>query len=521
MKRSNRRPPRESLVECNVRSCGKELFHLRFVCDDEKKGIALLTTAANQWTGTYGKPLYGPITPVLKPAPGPRFFDEVRTSTVLENRKPSVALEPVVAPPKCALYANLEKRSKLSREEKDYLVNAKSDIVKSIVEADERITQQEENVEVPIRFRVLRSHIPDASKLKIIKKLDKANENLTATDTSKFTTWVESLLTLPLSAYCTPLATSETDTVSDRLAKCLKCMDKAVFGHAEAKRVLIESVLQWHNSPLLRPRAIGLEGTPGNGKTTLVREGIARMVDRPFSFVSLGGSTDASYLFGHLYCYEGSQPGKVAESLQAAKCMNPIIYFDELDKISETPRGDEVINCLIHLTDPSQSDQFRDRYFQGISLDLSRSLLVFSFNDSRKISKVLLDRLQVVKTDAFGQNERLDIAKKHLVGSALRDTGLDDTDSYFSDEALEFLCDDTQNGPRGGVRLLQKRIERIVRRFAVYRETNNLDLIKPFTQSCFLTACDGKTIFTLDSARAALDSIGCDNDSDSIKRLYM
>ena len=102
----------------------------------------------------------------------------------------------------------------------------------------------------------------------------------------------------------------------------------------------------------------------GNGKTTLVKEGIAKALNRPFAFIALGGASDSAYFDGHCYTYEGSQPGRIINILQECKCMNPIIYFDELDKISDTPKGEEITNFLCHLIDYSQNNCFHDKYFQ-------------------------------------------------------------------------------------------------------------------------------------------------------------
>ena len=108
-------------------------------------------------------------------------------------------------------------------------------------------------------------------------------------------------------------------------------------------------------------------------------------MDRPYNFVSLGGKTDSSTLVGHSYTYEGSQPGLIVNILKKAQCMNPVIFFDELDKVSDTSKGEEIINILMHLTDSTQNNHFNDKYFQGIDFDLSKCIFIFSFNDETKI----------------------------------------------------------------------------------------------------------------------------------------
>merc|ERR1719262_1230068 len=159
---------------------------------------------------------------------------------------------------------------------------------------------------------------------------------------------------------------------------------------------------------------LGIQGPPGNGKTTLCRKGIAEALGRPFVQLSLGGATDASVLEGHSYTYVGSAWGRVVGLLMEAQCMNPVIFFDELDKVSDTPRGEEITGVLTHLTDHSQNMTFNDRYFEGIPLDLSQALFVFSFNDESRLNHVLKDRLTLIHTEGFDQSAKFQISREFL-----------------------------------------------------------------------------------------------------------
>jgi hypothetical protein len=145
--------------------------------------------------------------------------------------------------------------------------------------------------------------------------------------------------------------------------------------------------------------------------TSLIENGISQVMGRPFIPISLGGASDASFLDGHSFTYEGSIPGKIAEALIEAKCMNPIFYFDELDKVSKTAKGMEIINLLVHLIDPSQNHHFRDKYFHGVSLDLSKATFIFSFNDRRLVDRILLDRITVIKTKGLDLDQKKIIAR--------------------------------------------------------------------------------------------------------------
>ena len=123
---------------------------------------------------------------------------------------------------------------------------------------------------------------------------------------------------------------------------------------------------------------LAIQGPMGNGKTTtLIKEGISKSLNRPFAFIALGGASDSSFFDGHCYTYEGARWGRIVDILHKCKCMNPIICFDELDKVSDTSKGDEIINMLIHMTDSSQNKEFHDNYFPGVDIDLSKVLFFF------------------------------------------------------------------------------------------------------------------------------------------------
>ena len=115
----------------------------------------------------------------------------------------------------------------------------------------------------------------------------------------------------------------------------------------------------------------GLQGPPGTGKTSIA-ECIADAFGIPFNFISLSGVTNGSYLVGHSFTYEGSKNGAISNALIKSKCMDPVFFFDELDKISDTPKGEEIAGILTHLTDTSQNSQFHDKYFSEIDFDLSK-----------------------------------------------------------------------------------------------------------------------------------------------------
>ena len=205
--------------------------------------------------------------------------------------------------------------------------------------------------------------------------------------------------------------------------------------------------------------------------TTLIKEGIAKAMDRPFAFISLGGVSDSSFLEGHSYTYEGSIYGRIVNALITTKCMNPIIYFDELDKISQTPKGDEITNLLIHLTDPAQNSHFRDKYFHGIDLDLSKATMIFSFNNPSLVNKVLMDRITTVETKYLLVNQKVNICNNYLLSEILKDVGLKNKDIIFNDNIIKFIIEKYTN--EGGVRKIKSLLYNIIREINIANLTKN------------------------------------------------
>ena len=192
------------------------------------------------------------------------------------------------------------------------------------------------------------------------------------------------------------------------------------------KMQIVQLLGQWITNPNAVGCAIAIKGPPGTGKTTLVKEGISKLLNREFAFIALGGATDSSFLEGHSYTYEGSTWGKVVDILLQKQSCNPVIYFDELDKISDTPKGEEIVGILTHLTDSSQNDKFHDKYFSEIDFDLSKCLFIFSYNDESKINPILIDRMYRIQTNGYTCKEKIHIVKDYLLPKIKNDVKLEE-----------------------------------------------------------------------------------------------
>lgn len=246
--------------------------------------------------------------------------------------------------------------------------------------------------------------------------------------------------------------------VKDNVTNIRTILDDAVYGHENAKRQLERVIGQWMSGKQTG-YCFGFEGPPGLGKTSIAKKGLSKcLVDengatRPFGFIAIGGSSNSSTLDGHNYTYVGSTWGRIVDILMESKCMNPIIFIDELDKISKTEQGKEIIGILTHLVDPTQNDEFHDKYFSGIDIDLSNVLFVFSYNDVSLLDRILLDRIHRIQFKNLTLEEKIVIAQKHLLPEIYEKIHVDGMIN-ISDDVIRYIIETYTVEP--GVRKLKE-----------------------------------------------------------------
>ena len=366
---------------------------------------------------------------------------------------------------------------KLTRQEEDYynsLPSAKQDNLLGIMKRISTISL--DNGVVPYKFKILELPINDYIKSNVIKKLGMLEEmSGDMGESYKLRNWIDGFLRVPFGKTIPLPIQYKTDQVksAEFIVNARKDMDKSIYAMTPAKTQILQIIAQLLVNPDSVGNVIALQGPMGVGKTSFAKNAIAKVLNRPFEFFSLGGASDIATFTGHSYTYEGSVWGRIVDSLMNAKCMNPVLYFDEVDKVSTTPHGDEIISMLIHLTDRSQNSQFHDRYFSGIDFDVSQCLFVFSFNDIDKVHPILRDRMTVINCEGYNEKDKTVILKEHIwpqITERLRFT----TDELSIDEsAINFMITEFSGDSEKGVRGLIRIVESMLTRLNMLRVAND------------------------------------------------
>lgn len=339
--------------------------------------------------------------------------------------------------------------------------------------------------EQPLMFKILSMSLPTETQAMVLNKYNSLQSlDPGSGEYFKLRAWLEKLTSVPFGLYKDiPVKLDDgTEACGAFMDRARRCMVDAIYGQEEAKLQILQFIASKIANPSARGMSLLLVGPPGIGKTSLIKNGIAKALDWPFQFISLGGDSDATTYTGHQLVYESSHCGKIVNSFVAAKSMSMVLMFDELDKISGTPKGEEVQNMLIHLTDPVQNGDFEDKYLSGVPIDLSKVMFVFSGNDITKIDKVLLDRMIVIELQGYNAKEKLAIAEQYLVPAALKEVNLMEKVG-ISSEVLQYVIEEYAKEEKG-VRQLKRCVEGIMQKINMLRIFNSKDLpfhIKDFS----------------------------------------
>ena len=330
------------------------------------------------------------------------------------------------------------------------------------------------------KHKILKSGMSFENKVIAYKKLEimETYEDNDTSEYAKYKTWMDTLLSVPFGHYKDiPVNIRSCDDELRSYIKSVRSvLDEKLSFLEKPKDQIINIITQMIRNPDININAIGLHGPKGVGKSSIVAS-IAEALGRPYSMISLGGESDATTLTGHGFTYVGSSAGRIIDILKTTKTMNPIILVDELDKVSQTHHGKEIIGTLIHLTDTTTNSKYNyDKYFSGIEFDLSKVLFIFTYNDASKVDRILADRLYKIKVDNYTQSEKLEITNKHIIKNELIKFKFDNEESFkFSDDAVKYLVE-TSNKDEG-MRDIKTKFKIIMSRINTLLLTNEEDSV--------------------------------------------
>ena len=291
---------------------------------------------------------------------------------------------------------------------------------------------------------------------KELNKLDSLNPQ--SPEYSVQLNYLQTVANLPWNEYT-------TDDLSLKRAK--RILDQDHYGMEKVKERILEymAVLQLRGD--LKSPILCLYGPPGVGKTSLGKS-IAKAMKRNYVRVSLGGLHDEAEIRGHRRTYIGAMPGRIIKSIQKAKSSNPVFILDEIDKVTQNTVNGDPSSALLEVLDPEQNNAFHDNYLD-LDYDLSKVLFMATANDLNTIPRPLLDRMEIIEVGGYITEEKIEIAKRHLVPREIKNTGLDaiETPIKFTKPALERIIENYTR--ESGVRQLEKQINKALRKIAYHK----------------------------------------------------
>jgi ATP-dependent Lon protease len=360
----------------------------------------------------------------------------------------------------------------LSQAEKQYYEKLPPQERRNVFETMKKVSNvMDDGHHVPLKFRILQLPISEYMKSMVLKKVDALAEmTMDSGGAYKLKTWVDGFLKIPFGRTVSlPVQMKDgVEKCTDFMVKARSDMNKHIYGMNGAKTQIMQVLSQWVATPGSIGNVIALQGPPGTGKTSIAKHAIANVLNRPFVFFALGGASDIANFVGHSYTYEGSTWGRIADAIMQAGTMNPVIYFDEVDKVSTTAHGEEIISMLIHLTDRTQNAEFHDRYFSGVNFDLSQCLFVFSFNDIEKVHPILRDRMNVIECGGYNEKDKTEILRHYVWPSMLERLSFKPDDIQLTPEATTYIIDEFSR-TEAGVRSMIRAVETIVTRVNMLR----------------------------------------------------
>ena len=336
-------------------------------------------------------------------------------------------------------------KTDIDKQQKEYFLHQQMKMIQEELGGN---PQEQEIAEY--KKRALKKKWTKEVKERFEKELNKLQRmNSSSAEYSVQINYIETLLDLPWSEY--------TKDKFD-LKKAQKVLDRDHFGLKEVKKRIIEHLAVLKLKGDMKSPILCLYGPPGVGKTSLGRS-IAEALGRKYVRMSLGGLRDEAELRGHRKTYIGAMPGRILQSLKKSKTSNPVFVLDEIDKLGSDHHGDPS-SAMLEVLDPEQNSTFYDNFIE-MDYDLSKILFIATANSLSTIQPALRDRMEIIEINGYTVEEKVEIAKKHLIPTLLESHGIKKTDVVISREIIEKVCEEYTR--ESGVRGLEKKLASIVR----------------------------------------------------------
>jgi ATP-dependent Lon protease len=344
---------------------------------------------------------------------------------------------------------NTQARADIDRSQREFFLRQQLKAIQSELgegnELAEEIAQFREKIET-----VQMPKAAEEETLRQLKKLERMHPD--AAETATLRNWLEIMTDLPWSK-------ASVDNLD--LKKAEQILDEDHYGLEKVKERIVEALAVRKLKEKPKGSILCLVGPPGVGKTSLGRS-IARALDRKFVRLSLGGLHDEAEIRGHRRTYVGAMPGRIVQALQQAGTNNPLIMLDEIDKVGADFRGDPS-SALLEVLDPEQNNSFRDNYL-GVTFDLSNAMFMTTANILDTIQPALRDRMEVIRLAGYTEEEKLEIARRHLIPKQLEENGVTQKNVRISKSALAAVI--YQYTQEAGLRQLEREIGAVCRKVA-------------------------------------------------------
>ena len=380
------------------------------------------------------------------------LLQELDTNKRVEKLIVTLMRETALTEVERSVQARLKKL--VDKNQKDYYLR------EQIRAIQEELGDQDQSLTEDLRAKAAKLPLNDEAKEKVERELSRMDRMAPGSPEIVISqTYVEWILDLPWGKYT-------QDTLDIKRAR--RILDEDHYGLKKVKERIIEylAVLalrhQTEQDPVMRGPILCFVGPPGVGKTSIVRA-VAKAINRKFVQMSLGGVRDEAEIRGHRRTYIGALPGRIISGLKQAGSMNPVFLFDEIDKMSNDFRGDPA-SAMLEVLDAEQNNAFRDHYLE-LPFDLSRVMFITTANTRESIPEPLLDRMEIIEVPSYTEEEKLQIAKRHLVRKEAKEYGIPAKAVRISDSVLKTVIEDYTR--EAGVRILTRTIGQVIRKCAV------------------------------------------------------